>query len=359
MNQNQIFKDLKVLELANILAGPSVGMFFAELGAAVTKIENPKTNGDPTRQWKLESEKDKPISAYYASVNWGKKVKFIDFETENGLLEIYELVKSSDIIIVNFKKGDDLKFKLDYETLKKIKPKLIYAHLDGFGVFDDKPAFDVVLQAESGFMSMNGNSANETLKMPVALIDVVAAHQLKEAILIALINVYKTGKGAMVKTSLFESALSSLVNQASNYLMERKIAKPQGSLHPNIAPYGETFVTADNKKIVLAIGTEKQFEKLCKTLELSDLLTNEKFSNNTQRVKNRTELEKILHQKIEKIELINLARKFEAEKIPFGEIKNIAEVLNQKNIESLILEEMQENCMTKRIKSISFQIYFS
>lgn len=359
MNQNHFFKDLRVLELANILAGPSVGMFFAELGAAVTKIENPKTNGDPTRQWKLESEKDKAISAYYASVNWGKKVKFIDFETDNGILEIYELVKSSDVIIVNFKKGDDVKFQLDYETLKNINPKIIYAHLDGFGEFDDKPAFDVVLQAESGFMSMNGNSENETLKMPVALIDVLAAHQLKEAILIAIINLYKTGKGALIKTSLFESALSSLVNQASNYLMGGEIAKPQGSLHPNIAPYGETFLSADNHKLVLAIGTEKQFKKLCEQLDVVELIKSEKFHTNTQRVKNRTELGEILHEKIKKIKFKDLETKFNAEKIPFGQIKNINEVLTQKNIENFILEEIQENCMTKRMKSISFKIYFS
>jgi len=359
MDQNHFFKDLKVLELANILAGPSVGMFFAELGADVTKIENPKTGGDPTRQWKLESERDKPVSAYYASVNWGKKVKFVDFESEEGIQEIYELVKNSDIIIVNFKKGDDLKFKLDYETLKNINPKIIYAHLDGFGAFDDKPAFDVVLQAESGFMSMNGNSENETLKMPVALIDVLAAHQLKEAILIAIINLFKTGKGALVKTSLYESALSSLVNQASNYLMERKIAKPQGSLHPNIAPYGETFYSSDNQKIVLAIGTEKQFEKLCKELGLEYLLHNERFNTNTQRVKNRTELEKILHNKIKNIDFDSLSNKFNGKKIPFGKIKPLNEVLNQKYIEPLVLEEIQENCMTKRLKSVSFKIYFS
>ncbi len=356
-----MFKDLKIIELAGVLAGPSVGMFFSELGAKVIKIENPKTGGDITRKWKLPQEdSNNSKSAYYCSVNWNKEIVFADLGIKSDNKKIIAFIKTADIIITNFKLGDDLKFGMDYASLKKINPSLIYASINGFGENQNRTAFDVVLQAESGFMSINGTKESGSLKMPVAIIDILAGHQLKEAILLALINRQKTGKGSSVSVSLFETAIASLANQASNWLMNKHIPEKVGSLHPNIAPYGETFLTSDNKEIVLAIGTDKQFSTLCGVLGKPELALLQDFSENKLRVKNRKKLSTILSELLKKQNSTDLKDLFEKHFIPAGWVQNIKEVFeNNLTAQKMVLEEIEENNqISKRVKSISFKTSF-
>jgi crotonobetainyl-CoA:carnitine CoA-transferase CaiB-like acyl-CoA transferase len=347
MNTYKPFKGLKVIELASVLAGPSVGMFFAELGATVFKIENPNTNGDITRGWKLKNERDTGTSAYYQSINWGKKVKFWDLNTSEYLQKLHKLVEKSDIVIANYKLNDDLKLGVDYKTLKKINPSLIYGKIEGFPD-NRRVAFDLVLQAETGFMSMTGTPSSGPVKMPVALIDLLAGHQLKEGILCALIKRNKTGTGSLIKVSLFDSAICSLVNQASNYLLNNQIPKPLGSLHPNIAPYGEIFTTADNVQFTLAIGSEKQFDDL---LEILQIDKNKKLINNQLRVKNRALLKEILKAKISKRTAKPLIKDMLIKNIPFGEIKNLKEVINGLD-SSYFLNYKNQN---KILKTVAFK----
>lgn len=339
---NTVFKELKIVELANVLAGPAVGMFFSELGAEVIKVENKLTNGDVTRTWKLASEdKGSAISAYYASVNWNKKSKLIDLTTNEGKQQVYELLKDVDIVISNYKPGDDKKLGMDYEKIKGINPSIIYAHLTGFGENNPRTAYDIVLQAETGYMYMNGSSPDAPLKMPVALIDVLAAHQLKEGILVALIKKIKTGKGSKVSVSLFDTAVSSLANQASNWLMAKHNPQPIGSLHPNIAPYGEIVTTNDGKQLVLAIGNNKQFEKLCKVLNAPELSTSSQFATNTERIKNRTALLESLKPLFKKQHSTTLMKELIQQEVPAGLIKSVKEVFEDNNLKHLILEENQ------------------
>jgi crotonobetainyl-CoA:carnitine CoA-transferase CaiB-like acyl-CoA transferase len=355
---NSIFKNLKVIELANVLAGPAAGMFFAELGATVIKIENKSTRGDVTRSWKLPSENPKAdSSAYFASVNWNKKSLFLDLKTEADKAVVLDLIKDADIVISNYKKGDDVKLGMDYQSLKEINPSLIYAHLSGFGEDSSRIAFDLVLQAETGFMFMNGTSESGPIKMPVALIDILAAHQLKEGILIAMISKMKTGKGSKVSVSLYDSAVTSLANQATNWLMGKQDPQPMGSLHPNIAPYGELFSTSDDKLIVLAIGNDKQFEQLCLILKNESLLKNEKFHTNTARVKNRKELFEIIKPLIQQINCENIMNQFYKKDVPAGIIKSVKEVFVGENAKKLILKESNiKGEHTERVSSIAFNI---
>ena len=200
----QYLKGLKVIELASVLAGPAVAMFFAELGAEVTKIENKKTNGDITRNWKLPTEDpNASISAYYCAVNWNKKVLFLDLTDKSDRNHLISLIKEADILISNFKLSSAKRMALDYEELSKVNPRLIYAQLTGYGGESSRPAFDIVLQAEAGFLFMNGEPGGKPVRMPVALIDLLAAHQLKEGILLALLQRSQTGRGSLVSTSLF------------------------------------------------------------------------------------------------------------------------------------------------------------
>jgi len=349
------FKNLKVVELASVLAGPSVGLFFAELGAKVIKIENKSIGGDVTRSWKLSSENplDK-TSAYFYSVNRFKKHFFLDFKNEKDLELCKKEISKADIIITNFKKGDDVKFKLDFKSLQKIQPKIIYASINGFGENDDRAAYDLILQAESGFMSINGEKKSKPLKMPVALIDLLAGHQLKEAILIALMQRELLQKAQKISVSLFDSAIASLANQATNYLVAGELPKQQGSVHPNIAPYGEIFVTKDKQCITFAIGTDKQFYSLIKILDL-DIDLN-KCSSNQLRVKKRDYIAKKLQLKINEINFQSLYSKSLAASIPIGKIRNIKEALSLPQSQKMLIIKKENTKLIKSVKSIAFKL---
>jgi len=352
-----MFKGLKVIEFSSVLAGPAVGMFFAELKADVIKIENKRTNGDVTRSWKLPSENaEKSISSYFSSVNWGKEHLMVDLSNSSALEKVLEIVKEADLVITNFKHGDDEKFGLDYKSLKALNSTLIYGCIKGFKSVPQRTAFDVVLQAETGYMSMNGTAESGPVKMPLAMIDLLAAHQLKEGLLIALLKKEKTGKGSCVETTLEEAAIASLANQASNWLMADHVAQRIGSQHPNIAPYGDTFSTLDGKEIVLAIGNDLQFKKMCQLLNADTISENELFSSNSSRVKNRGKLEKVLSPLFVKHKRDQLLQSFIKETIPAGAVRSIDEVFTNKVAQKMILTSEIDNHLTKRVKTVAFTI---
>lgn len=351
---NKPFSDLIVVELASVLAGPSVGLFFAELGATVIKIENTKTGGDVTRSWKLQSEAaDDKTSAYYWSINSGKEILFLDLLLDNDLQQFYDLIKTADILISNYKLGDDIKLKVDYDFLKTLNPTLIYASINGFGANSPRSAYDLILQAESGFMFMNGEKNASPLKMPVALIDILAGHQLKEAILIALLNKHKTKLGSHVSVSLFDTAIASLANQATNWLIANHLPTAQGSLHPNIAPYGEIFITQDNHQITFAIGSDKQFKQLCEILNLEFI---PKYSTNQLRVENRFPLFDILNEKIKQLDFEILFNDCLKQDIPIGKIRNLKEVFDLPEAQQLISSFHYQKNIIHSVKSIAFTI---
>jgi len=341
-----MFQNLKIIELAAVLAGPLTGTFFSELGATVIKIENKLTNGDVTRAWKLPTEsKTTPISAYYSAANYGKESLLLNLKDPDDYDQVIEQVKDADIVISNFKPSTAQKLKLTYEDLKPFNPSLIYAELTGFGKDDSRPAFDVVLQAETGFMYMNGEPGRNPVKMPVALIDVLAAHHLKEAILVALINKLKTGEGKHIEVSLYESAMASLANQATNWLMEGHIPQPMGTKHPNIAPYGDMYSTKDGKLLVLAIGSDQQYEKLCTVLNIPM----EGYETNVQRLSNRENLNNIISACIIQNNLSHWVDQFD--NIPFGIVKNMEEVFQDEQAKSLLLKETIEGVETVRVRT--------
>src|SRR5690554_145888 len=354
----KIFDGLKVVELASVLAGPSVGMFFAELGATVLKVENAQSNGDVSRSWKLASEdSNHPFSAYYSSVNWGKESVFWNLTDEADFEKLKTTLQTADVVLINYKAGDAEKFGLDYAAIKKIQPNIIYGEISGFSD-SNRIAYDVVLQAESGFMYMNGSQNENPLKMPVAFIDLFAAHQLKEGILLALLQQQKKKQAIKVSVSLYDAALSALANQATNWLMGKHIPQPIGSLHPNIAPYGEWFLTKDNKKIVLAVGNEGQFNRLCKLLSIEALITDQRYNQNQNRVKNREALAKIIGNEIAKWNRETLLDQMIASNIPAGAIRNMKEVFEQDSAKQQLIEEEKEGKLLKTVKGNAFKLTF-
>lgn len=344
---------LKVLELASVLAGPAVGTFLAELGATVVKVENPATGGDVTRSWKLASEgTDSETSAYFASVNGGKEHRFLNLKKENHLEEVLQMAEVSDVIIANFRKGQAEKFGLDEPSIRRLNPKVIYGNITGFGPEDGRPAYDVVLQAESGYMSMNGQPQSGPTKMPVALIDVLAAHQMKEAILLAVLQRLRTKKGAFLEVSLFDAAVSALTNQASNWLMNGHVAQRIGSLHPNIAPYGEILTTQDGTEIVLAIGSDQQFQALCEVLNLPETAVDERFQGNQQRVEHREILKDMLSGAAVQHHAEKLMTELLQRSVPAGRIRKLDEVFDTEAAQQMV----RKDGAAERVAQVAFKM---
>lgn len=334
-----MFRDLKVIELASVLAGPSVGQFFAELGAEVIKIENVTTGGDVTRSWKSAGEQTDDRSAYFCSVNWGKKSVALDLSSEVGKKEVLELIANADVVIASYKPGDAKKLGVSYEQLRTNNQQLIYGQITGYGSDDPRVGYDAVIQAESGFMFMNGEAGGNSLKMPVALIDILAGHQLKEGLLLALLNRERTRKGCLVEVSLIQTAIASLANQASNYLVAGKNPKKQGSQHPNIAPYGDVFKTSDSKELLLAIGNDKQFKDFCELLGDAQLATLSSFATNKARVTNRVVLNELLSKLIAEKSSEELMPQLYQRKIPAGLIQSVEYAFELKQAKELLMED--------------------
>ncbi len=331
---HDLCSELKIIELASVLAGPSVGAFFAEFGASVIKVENPRTSGDVTRSWRTAGEQNtSDISAYFASVNFGKRSLALDISQQQGRAVLYALLGAADVIIASYKPGDAEKLGVAYDEVKKHNPSIIYGHITGYGNDSSRAGYDAIIQAETGFTSMNGT--NEMCKMPVALMDVLAGHQLKEAILMALWSREKTNKGCYIPISLYDSALSGLVNQASNFLNAGHVPKPLGSDHPNIVPYGTLYQCKDGQYLILAVGNDKQFAELMDILKLE---INPKFETNHGRVQNREELKSVLADSLKSMDRDALLEKLHDASIPAGELNDMEHVFTNSAALNMVVE---------------------
>ena len=340
-----------------MLAGPLTGSFFAELGAEVVKIENKKSGGDPTRQWKLSSENAaSPYCAYYASANFGKKELFLDLTSDSDYHYLKSLLADADVVISNFQKKTAEKLRVNAEVITEMFPSIIYAQLSAYEYDDPRPGYDLVMQAESGYISMTGTPDGKLCKMPVAMIDILASHQMKEAVLIGLLKRNKTGRGSTIHVSLYKSAITGLINQASNYLMCGKVAAPLGTLHPNISPYGDVFFSKDRQAFMLAVGSDAQFKKLWETLNFSDENYNI-FETNKIRVENRSQLHKILEEKFNTLEFQWIKNQLMENNIPFCLIRNISEVFEDPlSTDMVIHEQKNDKVCFSSVSSVAFQL---
>jgi len=338
--------DLLVLELASVLAGPSVGQFFAELGATVVKIENPRTGGDVTRRWQAptvdDADENDDRSAYFCCCNSGKQSMALDLSTAAGRDLLHDLAREADVVLASYRPGTAEALGTDYETLSAVNPGLIYGHVTGYGPDRARAGYDAVIQAESGFMHMNGPADGPPTKLPVALMDVLAAHQLKEGLLVALLNRERDGGGAYVPVSLFQAAVSGLANQATNWLVAGHSPQRMGSAHPNIVPYGTPYSTADDQSIVLAVGTDRQFEALCKILQLPDAADNPNFSTNAQRVDHRDALTRVLDARIGQFESEELLAALREQNVPAGAVRDVPAVFDQPTAQKMVLRSEGE-----------------
>lgn len=322
----------KILDLSRVLAGPYGTMILGDLGAEVIKVEAPG-GSDETRKWGPPFQND--VSAYYLCANRNKKSITVDLKSEEGIAVIKELVKESDAIINNFKTGTMEKFGLDYETLSAINPQLVYCSITGFGETGpnkNMPGYDFIIQAMSGLMSITGNQASGPQKVGVAITDILTGLYACIGIQSALLERTKSGKGQKLDLSLYDTAVSSLVNIGSNYLMSEKIPEPLGNSHANIVPY-QSFETSDGE-MVIAVGNDNQFKTLCAILEEPKLANDERFATNPKRVEFRDTLVPILQKAFYKQPTAYWYQQCKENNIPCGPIQTMDEVANDPQLQA-------------------------
>ena len=318
---------VRVVELARILAGPWIGQTLADLGADVIKVESPE--GDDTRRWgpPFVDTGGERAAAYFHGCNRGKRSVVADFSTERGREIVRRLAARSDVLIENFKVGGLAKFGLDYESLDQLNPRLVYCSVTGFGQtgpYAGRPGYDFLIQGMSGYMDITGDPNGEPQKVGVAVCDLFTGLYGVIAIEAALIQRERTGRGQHIDLALFDTMGAMLANQAMNYLASGVAPRRMGNAHPNIAPY-QTFPVADGY-VIVAVGNDGQFSRLCETLRLDALTGDDRFATNAARVANRGALERELSAKTRGWRRDDLIAALERAVVPAGPINTIADL---------------------------------
>lgn len=329
---------IRVIELARVLAGPWAGQMLADLGADVIKVENPE-GGDDTRAWGppfVEGADGENLSAaYYHSTNRNKRSIAVDLKTPEGQEIVRRLCASADVVIENFKRGGLEKYGLDYESLKAINPKLVYCSITGFGQngpYADFAGYDYIVQGMSGFMSITGEKDGEPMKAGVAIADIFTGIYAVTAIQAALIHVMKTGQGQFVDMALLDVMSAVLANQNMNYLISGKPPTRLGNAHPNISPY-EVVPTSDGH-LILAVGNDGQFRRLCTILGIPSIAEDERFATNKARVANKVEVRRIITAETSKWQKRDLLSACESNAVPAGPINSIEEMFADSQVQA-------------------------
>ena len=318
---------LKVIELARILAGPWAGQTLADLGAEVIKVESPE--GDDTRRWGppfIEREGDRS-AAYFHGCNRGKSSVAIDFRTPEGQAEARALISDADIVIENFKVGGLAKYGLDYDSLARINPGLIYCSVTGFGQdgpYAHRAGYDYIIQGMSGLMSITGAPDGQPQRVGVAITDLFTGVYASTAILAALHQRSITGKGQQIDMALLDVAVAVTANQSMNYLTTGEAPGRIGNFHPNLAPY-QVFDCADGH-IIVAVGNDAQYQRLCAALGAPDLATAPEYATNEGRVALREQLSAQLTARTSTFTKEGLLSACEAAGVPAGPINTLDEV---------------------------------
>ena len=290
--------DIKIVDLSRVLAGPWSTQNLADLGADVIKIERPGV-GDDTRSWGppfvSRTEGDAQDAAYFFCANRNKRSLTLDFTTDKGREILIKLIAQADVLIENYKVGGLKKYGLDYDSLSRINPRLIYCSITGFGQdgpYADRPGYDALVQAMGGLMSVTGEP-DEVLgggpqKVGVAVVDILTGLYATNAILAALLHRAKSDQGQHIDIALLDVQVATLANQAGNYLLSGNVPQRMGSAHPSIVPY-QPFACADGH-VMLAIGNDSQFAALCRAAGQTAIASDERFATNAMRVQHRAEL---------------------------------------------------------------------
>ena len=334
---------IRVLDLSRVLAGPWCSQNLADLGADVIKIERPEA-GDDTRAWgppyaKDAEGRDTTEAAYYLSANRGKRSVTVDIASVEGQALLRELAKQSDVVLENFKVGHLKRYGLDYETLKAIKPDLVYCSVTGFGQdgpYAHRPGYDFLIQGMGGLMSITGERddlpGGGPQKAGVAITDLMTGMYATVAVLAALTHRDRTGEGQHIDMALLDVQVAMLANMGSNYLNSGKPPKRWGNAHANIVPY-QTFACADGYMIV-ATGNDGQYQKFVEVGARPDLGADPRFATNPLRVQNRDILVPLLAEMSKAKTRDEWIAQLEAAGVPCGPINDLHDVFENPQVKA-------------------------
>lgn len=334
---------VKVLDLSRILAAPWASQILADLGAEVIKVERPGA-GDDTRTWgppflKDAEGKDTKEAGYYLAVNRGKRSITVSLDKPEGQKIIKELAMRADIVLENYKAGTLARHGLDEASLRRINPRLIYCSVTGFGQTGprrDQPAYDFLIQAMGGLMSVTGEKDGRPgggpQKVGIPIVDLMTGMYTAVAVLAALARRNETGVGDAIDIAMLDVQVATLSNQAMNYLVSGRVPQRNGNAHPNIQPQ-DVYGCADGD-VILVVGNDAQFARLCEVFGRGDWAADERFATNAQRVRNIGELSAMLRDAFAKWERGQLIAALDKAGVPCGPINTVADVFEEPQVKA-------------------------
>ncbi|OYZ96124.1 MAG: CoA transferase [Xanthobacter sp. 17-67-6] len=351
---------VRVLELARILAGPWAGQLLADLGAEVIKVERPGA-GDDTRAWgppfMTGADGENLGAAYFHSTNRGKKSVTLDFETAEGQEAIRALALRTDVVIENFKVGGLAKYGLDYESLAKVNPRLVYCSVTGFGQdgpYAPRAGYDYLVQGMGGLMDLTGSPDGEPQKVGVAFADIFTGLYATVGILAALRRRETTGLGGRVDMALLDTQVSVLANQAMNYLASGTVPHRMGNAHPNIVPY--QVLPSSDGHLIVAVGNDGQFARFCTAIGAGELALDPRHHTNAGRVANRDELTAAIAAATATFTRDDLLARLEKAGVPAGPINDVAQVFADPQVQHRGMKAMLKEAGGGEVPSVASPI---
>ncbi|RDL42142.1 Uncharacterized protein BP5553_02121 [Venustampulla echinocandica] len=361
-------KGFKVLDMTRVLAGPYCTQILGDLGAEVIKVEHP-TRGDDTRHWGPPYAKYKPDSgkegvgesAYFLAVNRNKKSLGLSFQHKSGVEVLHKLAAESDILVENYLPGTLKKYHLDYETLRKLNPRLIYASITGYGQtgpYSSRAGYDVMVEAEMGLMHITGARDGPPVKVGVAVTDLTTGLYLSNSIMAAIIARSRTGRGQHIDAALSDCQVATLANIASSCLISgEKDQGRWGTAHPSIVPY-RSYKTFDGD-ILFGGGNDRLFGLICDGLGRPEWKTNPKFEVNAQRVANRAELDNAIEEVTKTRTTDEWLEVFEGSGLPYAAVNDVQATLNHSHVLARDMVKEMEHDWCGNIKMVNTPIKYS
>lgn len=329
MSTSGPLEGLTVIDLTRVLAGPYATMVMADLGARVIKVEMPGSGDDARKFGPFVNGK----SAYFGSLNRGKQSIALNLKAPDDRVVFEDLIRQADILVENYRPGTMDKLGFGWSALQDLNPKLIYAAISGFGQtgpYRNLPAYDMVVQAMGGIMSVTGHPGNEPARVGTSIGDITAGLFGLSGVLAAVVNRERTGQGMMVDVGMLDCQVAVLENAVSRYLSDNQVPQPLGARHPSITPF-DAF-RANNDHIVIAAGNDTLFNKLCDALDRPDLAADERFASNDSRTQNYAALKPEIENSLQCKSVGEWLAILQHAGVPCGPINNIEQVVNDEQI---------------------------
>jgi len=346
---------VRVLDLSRVMAGPFCTMLLGDLGAEVIKIEPPE--GDDSRKFAVTVNGE---STYFLSVNRNKKSVAVDLKKPEGVEIVKRLAAVSDVVVENFRPGVASRLGVDYASLSKVNPSLIYCSISGFGQtgsYSQKPGYDLIALAMSGMMDLTGEPEGGPVKFAVPIADITAGMFAAISILSALMERSRTGKGRYIDVSMLDVQLYLLTHQASAYLIGGEEPKRMGSAHPSIVPY-QAF-RASNGYVIVAVANDNQFRKLCEAIGHPEIAEDQRFRTNADRVRNRSELLALLEPIFLRRTVEEWVAVLEAADVPVAPVKTVRQALSDPYVIERGMLQTVQHPRAGRIPLLAFPALFS